>query len=464
MTMSDSDLEGRLRDLRGQVDLVPPPPHDLAERTRQGFRAQRRRRAALAVTGLVAALVLVGVPVGTSVLLGQRGSGETVGDPPPPLPAGGLYDMPARGSLADDLAWVAGVRALAWPTAAGGVPSTEDRRVVFAGEVPGGRVALVLGRLERGAARLWLVGPEDASPEEMRPALAPVEMPALASADELDGQRVALWDAPDPAADTGVLVVIAFPGETAEFVPGVERPLDGVVVETPQPFELADGVGIRTVPRPAGWPFATSVGVLRGDYSDEVRPDFSERSAAALGAPTIDDPRGLRGAVPQAWLDETAGWLVEGFGTPGVSLPLTLLYAGGIRDTATRSAVLVGATLPSGATVVGLSTFTGYWSPGRTNAEKGAGGWGAITVGTTPRPAGPPLLDQVLALRLDDTVTVAGPAAGVTAELLGADGRTVTRFTLIGGAGASVVPQAAGVRILDVTGAVVAEAALTDVG
>ena len=300
MTLSDSDLQDRLRDLRLQADLVPPPAHDLAERTRQGYRAQRRRRAVLAVTGLVVALVLVGVPVGASVLLGPLRDGDTAEEPVLPVPDGGLYDVPARGSLADDRAWVAGVRTLDWP-ADGEVPSTANRRVVFAGEVPGGRVALVLGRLERGTARLWLVGPEGAAPGEMRPALAPAEL--------LDGKRLAFWDAPDPAADTGVLVVVAFPGDTAEFVPGVSRPIDGTIVETAEPFELTDGVGIRTVPRPVGWPFATHVGVLRGDYSDDLRLDFSDRAADALGAPTLDDPRGLRDAVPQRGSRRRpAGW------------------------------------------------------------------------------------------------------------------------------------------------------------
>jgi hypothetical protein len=456
VTISDDDLEGRLRDLRLQVDLVPPPSHDLAERTRQGYRAQRRHRAVLAATGLLLALVVVGVPVGTSGLLGSLRDGETADEPLLPVPDGGLYDVPTRGSLADDAAWVAGVRALDWPPVDGGVPSTEKRRVVFAGEVPGGRVALVLGRLARGAARLWLVGPEGAAPSEMRPALAPAEV--------LDGQRLALWDAPDPAADAGVLVVIAFPGETAEFVPGVERPVNGVTTETSQPFELTGGIGIRTVPRPVGWPFATVVGVLRGDDSEGVQLDFSDRAADALGTPTLDDPRGLRAAVPQAWLDETTGWVAENFATPGASLPLTLLYAGGVRDTATKSAVVVGATLPSGATVLGLSVFTGYWAPTQTNAEKDAGGWGATTTATSPRPAGAPLLEQVLALSLDDIITVSGPAAGVTAEVLGADGGTVTRFALVAGAGPSVSPKAVGVRILDAGGAVVGEAPLTDVG
>src|SRR5688500_9275163 len=75
VTISDHDLQGRLRDLRLQADLVPSPAHDLAERTRQSYRAQRRRRAVVAVTGLVVAMVLVGVPVGTSVLLGSLRDG-----------------------------------------------------------------------------------------------------------------------------------------------------------------------------------------------------------------------------------------------------------------------------------------------------------------------------------------------------------------------------------------------------
>ena len=70
----------------------------------------------------------------------------------------------------------------------------------------------------------------------------------------------------------------------------------------------------------------------------------------------------------------------------------------------------------------------------------------------------------MLALPIDGTLTVSGPATGVTAEVLGADGRTVTRFALVGGAGASVSPKAVGVRILDAGGAVVGEAPLTDVG
>jgi hypothetical protein len=261
-----------------------------------------------------------------------------------------------------------------------------------------------------------------------------------------------------------VLVVVAFPGETAEFVPGVERPVDGAITESMRPFELTDGIGIRSVPRPVGWPYATIVGTLRGDSSDLVTLDFSDRAAGALGEPTLEDPRGLRAAVPQEWLDHTMGWVVENFGTPGVSLPMTLLYAGGVRDTATKSAVLVGATLPSGETVVGYSVFTGYWSPGQTLAEKGAGGWGAATTHIPPRPAGAPLPDQVLALEVDDVLSVSGPAAGVTAEVLAADGEVVTSFAVARGAGASVVPKAPGVRILDAAGAVVGEAPVIDVG
>jgi hypothetical protein len=80
------------------------------------------------------------------------------------------------------------------------------------------------------------------------------------------------------------------------------------------------------------------------------------------------------------------------------------------------------------------------------------------------RPAGAPLLEQALALSIDGILTVSGPGTGVTAEVLVADGRTVTRFALVGGAGASVSPEAVGVRILDAGGAVVGEAPLTDVG
>ena len=63
MTISDIELEAGLRDLRGRTDHLTPAPADLAQRTRERYRAQRRTRTAIAAGGLLAVLVFVGVPV-----------------------------------------------------------------------------------------------------------------------------------------------------------------------------------------------------------------------------------------------------------------------------------------------------------------------------------------------------------------------------------------------------------------
>ena len=40
MTITDSELEAGLRNLRGRADDIAPPPSDLARRTRERYRAQ----------------------------------------------------------------------------------------------------------------------------------------------------------------------------------------------------------------------------------------------------------------------------------------------------------------------------------------------------------------------------------------------------------------------------------------
>ena len=199
------------RPARTRADDVAPPPHDLAGRTRERHRAQRRGRMRLAAGGLVAALVVVGVPVvGVDDRWRLRARHRGTRRRAAPGPAPSLDDLPTRGSLADDEDWVEAVRRSTWAVdpAALRRPASPTRRstrrtVAFAGDVPGGRVALVLGADGRARLHAWFIGPVGATPDQM--ALA--DLPRTRSA----GCRWRCCDAPDPASDSGPLVVVAGP-------------------------------------------------------------------------------------------------------------------------------------------------------------------------------------------------------------------------------------------------------------
>lgn len=68
MTLSDLDLEARLRDLGARADEIAPAPVDLADRVRNRHRVLRRREIGLVAAGLAAVLVLVVGPVVASTV------------------------------------------------------------------------------------------------------------------------------------------------------------------------------------------------------------------------------------------------------------------------------------------------------------------------------------------------------------------------------------------------------------
>jgi hypothetical protein len=164
------------------------------------------------------------------------------------LPAPG--DGPTRGSLAGDAEFVEAVRQLSWsdPGARAAAPPPAGSQVLFAGDVPGGRWALVSRRLtvppplvdddelERelgtgSVALAWFAGPPGAAPDQLRLETAPVVVDP--------GLPAALWD---PA--TGTLAVVApSPAVTARVVDGNGTPL----AELP----LDDGLAVQAVPEGA---------------------------------------------------------------------------------------------------------------------------------------------------------------------------------------------------------------------
>ncbi|MGY1683176.1 hypothetical protein [Geodermatophilus sp. SYSU D01176] len=244
--MRDDELRARLAALADAT--APPPRADLAAVVERRHRARRRTQlqlaaVAAAVVGAVGAgqLLLPGGPAAEpATAIAEAPDGGTL------TPADG-YGGPTRGSLARDAEFVDEVLRLSWSDRGVGadVPPPAGSAVLFAGDVPGGRWALVArpltvpppllddDELERqlgvdSVALAWFAGPPGAEPDELRLRTAPVVTPA--------GEPTALWD---PA--TGTLAVVAeSPAAVARVLDRTGRPL----AELP----LADGLAVQAAP------------------------------------------------------------------------------------------------------------------------------------------------------------------------------------------------------------------------
>jgi len=459
VTISDTELERGLRGLGSRIDHVYPAPADLARRTRERYRAQRRGRIAMATGVLVAALVVVGVPALTSTVLDGQGkaAAPTTGADPGRLPS--LAELPTRGSLSNDRGWVDAVRLLPWSWTA--VPGTtpeapvDTRRVAFAGDVPGARVALVLGGDEEPAAA-WFTGPLGASPEQMSLAAAP--------SDTIDQAPLALLDVPDPASESRTLVVVAWPGETASVVTGRSVDAAGKTSEQRRPVPMSLGVGAIMTDGPPPYPAQTQLWVdrtipVRGSYNPTLT--ISAR-ALAVGHPATEvaDPRGLRGSVRADDLQATVAALAGYYGIPAEDLRPTLLAGGPVEPGSPHSTVLVGVTFPSGATTGALGI---RWAT--TDDPSGSMFQVALTEVT---PSGAALADRVFAVPASVpgglALTISGPETATRVVVTGRDGATLAESGLARGAAVvrvSANPDGATLRFFDTAGALVATAPIT---
>jgi hypothetical protein len=272
------DDEGALRErLRALADATAPPPRaDLAAVVERRHRARRTTQLRVGAAAVVVAAVAVAVPL---VRDGEPArSVSAVADAPAgaDLPGSDVHGVPTRGSLAGDAEFVEGVRQLSWrdPGAAVAAPPPAGSHVVFAGDVPGGRWALVArpltvpppllddDELEQAlgtgsVALAWFAGPPGAAPDEMRLHAAPVVSEP--------GLPTALWDpttgtlavvSPSPAAaarvvdrdDTALAEFTLVDGVVVQSAPegtaAVEvLAADGTVLASVQPLDSADGNG-----------------------------------------------------------------------------------------------------------------------------------------------------------------------------------------------------------------------------
>ncbi len=241
--MRDDELRARLTALADAT--APPPRADLAAVVEHRHRARRRSQLRLGAAAAAVAAVAVAVPL---VLDGEPAESVAAVAAVPDvqdLPPAGVG--PARGSLAGDAEFVEAVRQLSWsdPGARAAAPPPAGSQVLFAGDVPGGRWALVSrpltvppplvddDELEQelgvgGVALAWFAGPPGASPDGLRLRTAPVVTAA--------GEPTALWD---PA--TGTLAVVAeSPAAAARVLDGTGRPLADLA--------LPDGLAVGAAP------------------------------------------------------------------------------------------------------------------------------------------------------------------------------------------------------------------------
>ncbi|MGR6963848.1 hypothetical protein ACU610_05230 [Geodermatophilus sp. URMC 61] len=238
--MRDDELRARLSALADAT--APPPRADLTAVVEQRHRARRRTQLRLGAVGLA----VVAAVAGGRLLVPDGPSAEpatAVADAPAsaPLADAGAGGSRTVGSLAGDAAFVAAARQLSWGDAgAGAAGPPQDAQVLFAGDVPGGRWALVSrpltvppplvddDELERqlgtgSVALAWFAGPPGAAPDELRLRSAPVVVERVLPA--------ALWD-----PGTGTLAVVApSSAVTARVVDDSGTPL----AEVP----LTDGLG-----------------------------------------------------------------------------------------------------------------------------------------------------------------------------------------------------------------------------
>lgn len=410
----------------------------------------RRSRGSAGVLAAAVALVLVFVAVRLSGSPPPPSSRAQVGPEISAVPSPArttLFDLAPRGSLAEDPAWLSATAAL---DTLASLPA--DRHVAFAGDASEERIALVLGRDGGLTVAQWMTGPVGARPDQM----APVAPPSTVSG----SGPIALWDVPERHWTWGLLVVVAHPDDAVIFLLGRSVQSDGQ--ESPARTTLPAVGGIALAPVgppvavPRGSPGPGWVVAVQGGIEMSAAPVLSTAAQQVAAAPVpTADPRGLRGSVDETQAQDLLHEMVGTYGLQPSMISPTLLTAGPIGDAGDR-AILVGATLPTGATVVWLGVAgTG---PGQT----------IRVVATVPAAAGTALGDRVLALPAGWAVSrlplppgdgppgwlvISGPRTGTAAEVLDAAGATLTTVPLDDGAGvAPVPPGTAAIRVLDAAG------------
>ncbi len=279
-----ADPDDDVRDALELLAVRAGPPGGTGTAAAALALARRRRRTGAGWAAAALAVAVAAAAVPASLPDAAPVPGRTVEDRPQQAAPLALTDLPARGSLAGDEAFVAGVAAIEWsaPVGVNGeelTPPASTRRVLFAGDLPGGRRwALVVGEDGGQGVSAWFGGPAGAAPA----VLTPVAPPERFDRDE----PLALLDGTGPSS---LLVVVARPGDTARYSSGSIRFDDGSIDRLWTDLPGSDGV------------FAAEVDPPVYDGADVVDVAAPGRSTLLRGVPRTDGSPS-RPALPVAWV------------------------------------------------------------------------------------------------------------------------------------------------------------------
>jgi hypothetical protein len=459
--MEETELQERLTRLADRT--APPPREALAEVVVARHRTQRRQAIGL---GSVVAAVAAVVVVSTTLIADGPSAEPAVASGAAAASGVDVLAGPTRGSLAGDTAFVDGVRRLWWSSSAGIDVPVDTRRVVFAGEVAGVRLALVAGentaepeqrdptlQTDQGAlsdvAIAWFAGSAGATPQQMQLVSVPTGVDPTVPA--------ALSD-----AATGALAVVTAPGDTVEVSPRPEIAADASVSRTWQPVDAPDGVA-EVALAPSAGPFDQALRYRVSRDGAELVTTMHWGHVAHGPVPSTVPLDWLRPAPVASPADTMLGGTVQQLlgllGVTPASARVSVVWAGDVPapvESGTARLHLLAATLPSGA--VYLQTSLAIALP------DGASGGGES--GSGIRPAGTPLSELTVAVRCDATdmsegsdvvssLVVVAPATAVSARAVALDGEVLAEFPLA--EGVAVVPfpeRAADVETLAADGRV----------
>ncbi|MCZ2839364.1 hypothetical protein [Modestobacter sp. VKM Ac-2985] len=408
-----------------------------------GHRRTGRRRRVLAAAA-VAAVVLFGAVGALTRPAAEPPAAATPATPAvdagPSVRAAPVLTGPTRGSLADDPAFLAAVQQADW----GGLvaPPAADRTVVFAGDTPSGRAALVVGTVDEDFRGTWLIGPAGAPAE----ALVPHLPPGLAR-----GRPVTLLlGGPGPAS----LVVVAGRGDTIEVSDRLMVGPRGTVARSYTAVDATDGVAVVPATTTEDGP-ALSVRVTReGRLVHRSAVDWpGDRPGRTTPLPVL---------VPVRPVLQEPDARVVAAALVGLAVPL------GVGPAGLQPELLWSGTLPlsRGPGTVAVAVVVGRSPGGALVVTTWAGGGGGVLACGTVTPAGSTPVASLTVARtctvdlpgLEQSadgswLVVTAPPEATAVEVLGATGRTLARLPLAGGG--TVVPLPEGtrdVRTLDAAG------------
>ncbi len=421
-------------------------PAEAAAAAERAVAARRRRRWPVAVAAAAAAIVLA-VPA----LSGEEPAPVQATQPrdrpePRPVPeAVDISDLPTRGSLAGDAAFLAGLVQLPWENEYTGdypmdVTTAEDsRRVLYAGDVRAGRWALVVGRpepvgpVEEGIGgpyitddlfMAWFTGPRGAAPEDMAMSTYPYGL--------TPDMTPALLDPP-----SGTLVIIGAPGDTAEVSERVEIDADGVDSRTWTPVPMVDGIAEAEIdPVDLPWTWAVNFRITRDDrVITPYPPDGLMTMAPYDEVPDlgVQYPEGRPDAPGRRAAQWGAFISLSSLGAPTGDTEITARLVEPVPEPGEGTVALVTVELPSGAVLV-----SAQWAwENRDDIP------GAADCGLEVRPAAPPpeervfvagceLFDPETGMPLGKVLAVAAPAEVASVRLYRGDGTFVGEHPVSG--------------------------------